>query len=48
MLWALELTTNRREYHNKILTFHIIFFPYFSHGKISTVGFKGSRFEFHR
>ena len=26
MLWALELTTNRREYHNKILTFHILFF----------------------
>ena len=26
MLWALELTTNRREYHTKILTFHIIFF----------------------
>ena len=47
MLWALELTTNGENITIRFLLF-IYYFSYFSHGKISTVGFKGSRFEFHR
>ena len=42
------LIGSRREDHNKVRIFHVLFVSFLISGDISTAGFKGSRFEFNQ